>query len=83
MQYGNSGKVKYSYDEFDRLTGVKYDAKTADRYTYKYGTNGQAAEVTDYELNRVAQPEYDLADRPCQTELRDGSGNVLYRIGLK
>ena len=83
VQYGNGGKVKYSYDEFDRLTGMRYDSETVDRYTYEYGANGQAAEVTDNNLNRVARTEYDLADRPCQTELRDGSGNVLYRTGLK
>ena len=54
-----------------------------DRYTYEYGANGQTAEVTDNNLNRVARTEYDLADRPRQSELRDGSGNVLYRTNLK
>ena len=50
MQYGNGGKVKYAYDGFDRLTEVKYDAETAPRYEYKYGANGEAAEVIDHEL---------------------------------
>ena len=83
MQYGIDGKVKYSYDEFDRVIGVKYDAETADRYTYEYGANGQTAEATDNNLNRTVRTEYDLADRPMQSELRDGSGKVLYRTGLK
>ena len=83
MQYGKGGKVKYSYDEFDRVIGVKYDAETVDRYTYEYGANGQVAEVTDNNLNRTVRTEYDLADRPMQSELRDGSGKVLYRTGLK
>ena len=25
VQYGNGGKVKYTYDDFDRLTGVRHD----------------------------------------------------------
>ena len=32
VQYGNGGRVKYAYDDFDRLTGVRHDAETADRY---------------------------------------------------
>ena len=57
MDYGNGGKVGYTYDGFDRLTGVKYDAETAERYQYKYGANGQAAEVVDNNLNRTAKSE--------------------------
>lgn len=84
VQYGNDGKVAYTYDEFDRLTGVKYDGETADRYTYEYGANGEAAEVTDNALGRTTRTDYDLADRPCQTELVDNAtGEVLYKTGLK
>ena len=45
--YGNGGKVKYTYDEFDRITGLRYDDETSDRYTYEYGANGMAARVRD------------------------------------
>ena len=84
VEYGNGGKVKYSYDEFDRMTGVRYDAETADRYTYRYGANGEIAEVEDSNLSRLARTEYDLADRPCGTELKDtGSDDVLYKTRLK
>ena len=31
VQFGN----KYAYDEFDRLTGMRYDAETTDRYAYQ------------------------------------------------
>ena len=40
VQYGNGGKVGYTYDDFDRLTGVRYDNETVDRYRYEYGANG-------------------------------------------
>ena len=84
VQYGNGGKVHYSYDDFDRLTGVRYDAETSNRYVYKYGANGEAAEVEDHNLGRIARTDYDQADRPCQTELRDAStGEALYKTSLK
>ena len=84
VQYGNGGKVGYTYDEFDRLTGVKYDGEANDRYEYKYGANGMAAEVEDHNLGRIARTDYDQADRPCQTELRDSAtGEALYKTGLK
>ena len=71
VQYGNGGKVGYEYDEYDRLTGVKYDNETTPRYTYEYGANGQAMRVEDKNLNRVQQVEYDLAERPMQKTIRD------------
>ena len=84
VDYGNGGKVKYAYDEFDRLTGVRYDAETTDRYAYKYGANGKAAEVTDSNLDRVVHTEYDLADRPCLVETRDGTTEeLIYQTRLK
>ena len=77
-------KLPYAYDDFDRLTEVKYDAETAPRYEYKDGANGEAAEVADHELNRTARTDYDQADRPCQTELRDSAtGDALYKTNLK
>lgn len=84
VQYGNGGKVGYTYDEFDRLTGVKYDGETSPRYTYEYGTNGQASEVKDANLGRTVRTENDLSDRPCQVEHRDTTTNeLLYQTRLK
>ena len=85
VQYGNGGKVSYAHDDFDRLTGVAYDGAdpgSAPRYTYEYGANGQAAVVRDNHLHRSMQTEYDLAERPMQSTLRDEEGNVLYRATL-
>ena len=84
VQYGNGGKVHYTYDDFDRLTGVRYDAETGDRYVYRYGANGAAAEVEDNHLGRIARTDYDQTDRPCQSELKEtATGKILYRTLLK
>ena len=43
-----------------------------------------AAEVEDKHLGRIARTDYDLADCPCQTELKETAiGKVLYRTLLK
>ena len=36
VQYGNGGKVKYTYDDFDRVTGVGYDNDESPRFSYEY-----------------------------------------------
>ena len=82
VQYGNDGKVKYAYDEYDRLTGVRYDDETTDRYTYEYGADGEASVVRDKNLGRVLQTERDLTQRAMGTQLRDANGNLLYRTEL-
>lgn len=64
VEYGNGGKVNYTYDGFKRVQGVNYDAATTPRFTYAYGANGQVASVRDAELNRTVKTEYDGADRP-------------------
>ena len=86
VQYGNGGKVKYSYDDFDRMTGVKYDEDLVDRYTYEYGANGKVAEVYDQNEFRIARTAYDLAERPCQTEMlmeAESGRHLLYRTRLQ
>ena len=82
VTYGNGGKVQYTYDAFDRMTGVKYDSETTDRYKYEYGANGAVALVKDSNLSRTTLTAYDLADRPVQTELKTTSGTTLYRTKL-
>ena len=60
------------HDDFDRLTGVRYDAETADRYTYKYGANGRAAEVQDENLGITSRTKKIDSDgeRIQQTKLQ-------------
>ena len=75
--------MKYTYDEFDRITGLRYDDETSDRYTYEYGANGMAARVHDNNLGRSYETEYDLSDRPCQGTLIGADGHRLYRTTLE
>ena len=71
------------HDDFDRLTGVRYNAETADRYTYKYGANGLAAVAEDTNLGITSRTEYDLSDRPCRTEKIDSYGDRIQQTSLK
>ena len=82
VQYGNGGKVKYAYDDFDRLEGVAYDDEENPRYSYIYDASGEVAKVVDNHLNRALETERDLAFRPRQSTLRDANGDVLYRTTL-
>ena len=76
-EFGNGGKVVNTYDNFKRITGVRFDSDTADRYKYEYGANGQVAKVTDTTLNRTAVSEYDGASRPMRITHMEGA-NHLY-----
>ena len=82
VRYGNGGKVKYTYDDYKRLTGIRYDNETEDRYGYEYDAGGNVVRVSDKALGRVQQTEYDLTGRPMGTQLRDTDGNILYRTEL-
>ena len=82
VQYGNGGKVKYTYDDFDRITGIRYDNQTSDRFSYSYAANGQAAVVRDHALNRAYHTDYDLAERPMGSLLLASDGAALQRTRL-
>ena len=71
VEYGNGGKICYSYDDFKRKKAIRRDDDAADRYTYEYGANGQLALVHDHVLNQRIYYEYDLANRPMRTYVYD------------
>ena len=79
VQYGNGGKVKYTYDDFDRVTGVGYDNDEFPRFSYEYDSKGRAAFVKDATDGSTVRTGYDQTDRPNETEQRDGEGNLKYR----
>ena len=79
VQYGNGGKVKYTYDDFDRVTGVGYDNDESPRFTYEYDSKGRAAFVKDATDGGTIRTGYDQTDRPNETEHRDGEGSLKYR----
>jgi YD repeat-containing protein len=79
VEYGNGGKVAYTYDSYKRTTGIRYDDATEPRFTYEYGANGAVGRVRDAELNREARMAYDLAERPGEAELYE-DGALKYRL---
>ena len=78
VQYGNGGKVKYSYDEFDRLTGITHDNDTDPKFTYEYDAKGRAAVAKDTTDGSSIRNNYDQTDRPTESEQRDGNDNLKY-----
>ena len=83
VTYGNGGKVSYEYDQFKRVTGVKYDDESANRFEYEYGADGRVAYVKDTNLKRTVWTERDLADRPARLHIMNtDDGSVVYRTKL-
>ena len=83
VQYGNGGKVVYEHDNYNRLTGVRYDDEEELHYIYEYGANGEAMRIEDHNLKRVHQAEYDLAERPIQSSIRRlNTDELIYRTTL-
>ena len=84
VQYGNGGNVQNTYDDFDRLTGITYDNATTPRFQYEYGANGRVVCMTDTERDEFVTYDNDLAERPLQRTVHDGTtGDILYRSTLK
>ena len=79
VQYGNGEKVKYTYDDFDRVNGVSYDNDESPRFSYEYDSKGRAAFVKDSTDGSTVRTGYDQTDRPNEAEWRDGEGNFKYR----
>ena len=74
--FGNGGEVRYTYDDFKRVTGIQYDTDSADRYEFEYGANGQLSRVTDNLLGRTTLSEYDVSNRPMRKTTVEGTTNV-------
>ena len=64
VTYGNGKFVHYQYDSFGRMTGVRYDNSTGNRFSYSYNAEQQMAYVTDHTRNVTVYTDYDLACRP-------------------
>ena len=80
MQYGNGTVVRNTYDDFNRVTGVRYDDEVEPRYEYAYNANGQVAFVKNNLIQHVVESEYDLSNRPCRIKTHkvteDADGNI-------
>jgi len=64
IEYGNGGKVHYTYDSFKRTIGIRYDEAIDPRFVYAYGLNGEIGRVKDNELNREVRMEFMLDTLP-------------------
>ncbi len=80
MQYGNGTVVRNTYDDFNRVTGVRYDDEVEPRYEYAYNANGKVAFVKNNLIQHVVESEYDLSNRPCRIKTHkvteDADGNI-------
>lgn len=52
ITYGNGGSVSYTYDEYDRVIGIKYNGNSTYRFEYGYDTLGNVTSIIDNETNR-------------------------------
>ncbi len=79
VDYGNEDSVEYSYDEFKRTKGIRYNWDYEDRYVYEYGANGQVAQLTNTDILTVTTSEHDAAGRPARISRRHlDTGAHLY-----
>ncbi len=76
VTYGNGGSVAYIRDDFDRVTGIRYDGEGTDRYSYSYNAEGGVGHVSDQHLNRTHAMEYDAAGRLMRVTTRGEGGHV-------
>ncbi len=83
MTYGNGNSISYEYDEFDRMTKMRYN-DTGNYVTYIYNAENSLAELTYLDDNdnvvSVYTFEYDSLGRLIRSEEFDGTGTVVQRI---
>ena len=82
VQYGNGGKIRYGYDEYDRLVGISDDGDDpvdSPTVEYSYGANGKVAEEHDHWMARKRTFAYDMSERLCQEKEISEFGPTLYQ----
>ena len=82
VQYGNGGKIRYGYDEYDRLVGISDDGDDPVNFPtveYSYGANGKVAEEYDHWNARKRTFAYDMSERLCQEKEISGFGPISYQ----
>ncbi len=61
--YGNGDFVQYAYDLLDRVTGIKYEGDSANRFSMMYNNAGDIGSLTDNANNLFTKYNYDMGDR--------------------
>lgn len=87
MEYGNGDKVRYAYDDYKRLSSIRYDQDSETTVEYQYGSNGKIQKVLDRKLRRTEHDVYDGAERLAEhrvydTSATDGIPAILARYQL-
>ncbi len=52
IRYGNDGSISYTYDEYDRVIGIKYNGSSNYRFEYGYDTLGNITSIIDNDTGR-------------------------------
>ena len=83
VQYGNGGKIRYGYDEYDRLVGISDDGDDpldSPTVEYSYGANGKVAEEHDHRYAQKRVFAYDMSERLCQEKEISEFGPTAYQV---
>ncbi len=88
MTYGNGDTKSYTYDELDRVVGVRYEGDVQDRFTYTYDREGCLTSQTDTQSGVTISYQYDLSKRLSKIASSDGytltyeydAGNALVSV---
>ena len=86
VEFGNGGKVRYMYDNFDRVIGIKYDELDTEvdrRYVFVYGANGEVSFIGDNNLHCSTEYERDTAERIARITCATRSPDLGYDILLE
>ena len=76
LDYGNGGKVEYTYDSQGRLIQEEYE--DGETVSYAYDNSGNLATVTDSETGTVTTYYYDLLNR--QSGYREQGVNLDHTV---
>ena len=52
IRYGNDGSISYTYDNYDRIIGIKYNGSNNYRFEYGYDTLGNITSIIDNDTGR-------------------------------
>ena len=74
--YGNGASIAYSYDSHDRVTGIRFNGDTADRFTFQYDNCGALGLVRDAVNHLETRYTYDFAGRLVRVETKGTDGNT-------
>ncbi len=80
LNYGNGLKVKYLYDEVDRISEICYNTGESGAfetvYTYRYNSGGELHSITDHVNDETTVYKYDTAGKLIHSYIYDEQDDV-------